>query len=39
MSPFDEGVAAAETGMQMDANLYEPGTLPTSIGMLAIVRS
>ena len=26
MSPFDEGVAAAQTGMSKDDNPYEPGT-------------
>ncbi len=26
MSPFDEGVVAAETGMSKDDNPYRPGT-------------
>ncbi|EHK54437.1 hypothetical protein [Allomesorhizobium alhagi] len=26
MSPFDQGVVAAETGMSKDDNPYQPGT-------------
>ena len=26
MSPFDEGLAAAQTGMRKDDNPYKPGT-------------